>query len=188
MSSGTSTNTKKTGTKPESKNTVRQECITLLRKYITDKKDLSQIEKSIMEYTLINAQQNGMWKSWDNPVFVNMYVSKLRSILNNLDPTGTVKNTYLLPAILDHKVDLSRLAFMEPVELFPERSKALIDRFKEQENTLYYHKPVTSKAYTCGKCKKSTCLVQQYQSRSCDESATTSISCLYCGNRWVHNG
>ena len=170
------------------RNPVRQEGILRLKKYIPDRKILSQIEKSIMEYTLINAQQAGMWKSWDNPMFVDIYVSKLRCILNNIDPTGTIKNTYLLPAIHAGKVDPARLAFMEPVELFPDRSKSLIDKFKEQENTLHYHKPVTSKAYTCGKCKKSTCLVQQYQSRSCDESATTSISCLYCGNRWVHNG
>jgi DNA-directed RNA polymerase subunit M/transcription elongation factor TFIIS len=169
-------------------NPVRQESILRLKKYITNKKNLTQIEKSIMEYTLINAQQSGMWKSWENPIFVDLYISKLRCILNNLDPSGTVKNTYLLPAIHSNKIDLTRLAFMEPVELFPDRSKALIDKFKEQEHTLHYHKPVTSKAYTCGKCKKSTCLVQQYQSRSCDESATTSISCLYCGNRWVHNG
>lgn len=175
-----------TGT--DKKNALRQQGIVMLKKYITDKKSLSQIEKGIMEYTLINAQRDGMWKSWDNPAFANIYISKLRCILNNIDPSGTVKNTYLLPAINEGKIDLARLAFMEPVELFPERSKALIDRFKEQENTLYYHKPVTSKAYTCGKCKKSTCLVQQYQSRSCDESATTSISCLYCGHRWVHNG
>jgi DNA-directed RNA polymerase subunit M/transcription elongation factor TFIIS len=163
----------------------RNECINRIKKYVPDKDQLSQIEKSILEYTIIEAKQAGIWKSWKNPAFTDIYIAKTRSILNNLDPSGEVGNTYLISLILKGQIDLKRIAFMEPVELFPDRSKALLDKFKEQENTLHYHKPTTSKAYTCGKCKKNTCLVQQYQSKSCDESATTAISCLHCGHRWV---
>lgn len=163
----------------------RTDCTSMLKKYVPDQAQATQIEKSIYEYTIIEAKHAGIWKSWKNPVFVDLYVAKTRCILSNLDPSGVVKNTYLLPLILNGQIDLKRIAFMEPVELFPERTKHLLDAFKEQENTLHYHKPSTSKAYTCGKCKKNTCLVQQYQSRSCDESATTAISCLHCGHRWV---
>jgi len=164
---------------------IRAQCISKFKKFGLSKENRKQIEKSILEYTIINARQRGVYKSWKNPNFTDIYISKTRTLLNNLDPSSSVVNTYLLPAINEQKIDLKRIAFMEPVELFPDRSKALLDKFKEQENTLHYHKPVTSKAFTCGKCKHNTCLVQQYQSRSCDESATTAISCLHCGNRWV---
>lgn len=177
-----------TSTKKEESDSMamyRNECVNRLKKYVPNKEQRTQIEKSILEFTVIEAKHAGIWKSWKNPVFTDIYVAKTRCLLNNLDPAGEVKNTYLLPLILKDQIDLKRLAFMDPVELFPDRSKALLDKFKEQENTLHYHKPTTSKAYTCGKCKKNTCLVQQYQSRSCDESATTAISCLHCGHRWV---
>ena len=164
---------------------LRKECVNRIKKYVPNRIQLKQIEKSILEYTMIQSKHAGIWKSWNNPAFTNIYIAKTRCLLSNLDPTNEVGNTYLLPRIQKGRVDLKRIAFMEPVELFPDRSKALLDKFKEQENTLHYHKPTTSKAYTCGKCKKNTCLVQQYQSRSCDESATTAISCLHCGHRWV---
>ena len=133
------------------KNVLRSECVTRIKKYVPNRKQLKQIEKSILEYTIIQAKQAGIWKSWNNPAFTNIYIAKTRCLLSNLDPSGEVGNTYLLPRVLKGKVDLKRIAFMEPVELFPQRSKSLLDKFKEQENTLHYHKPTTSKAYTCGK-------------------------------------
>ena len=145
---------------------------------LNDEKASSNLEKGIFNYALKESEQRKIMKKWDNEYFVEIYLSHLRSILNNLNDTwiGEVNND----SIQSHK-----LAFMTHQEFNHERWAELIDaKSKRDKNKFETTIAASTDTYTCRKCKNNQCTYYQMQTRSADEPMTLYISCVCCGNRW----
>jgi DNA-directed RNA polymerase subunit M/transcription elongation factor TFIIS len=95
------------------------------------------------------------------------------------------ESDYLTKAIKNKKIDPTKIAFMKPEELDPEKYESLIKKREMEE----YKKNNTSgsSAFTCVKCKKARCQVTQKQTRAGDEPPTTFVSCLECGHTFKFN-
>ena len=80
------------------------------------------------------------------------------------------------------QIELIKIAFFSPHELFPNKWKKLIDR----KNLIEYKKEniATTDIFECYKCNKRKCSVYQLQTRSADEPMTTFVNCQVCGNKW----
>ena len=74
---------------------------------------------------------------------------------------------------------------MSSQELFPEHWKKIMDEKYKRDKMLYEEKhEAMTDAFKCGRCKSRECTYYELQTRSADESMTTFITCLKCGNRW----
>lgn len=148
----------------------------------TNAKDL---EIGIYNWCLDTADKYGITKLWSDRMFMNVYVTKSRSILTNIDVSSYIQNTRLLKRIEDKEFKPHELSFMETVNVFPERWNDIRDMRLKQEQNFHNSKQVAkTDMFKCGKCKKRECSYYELQVRSADESSTIFVSCLNCGNRW----
>jgi len=116
--------------------------------------------------------------------FRREYLATGYNLLENLNITGYVGNTYLFPKVMDGTISLKQLVAMTDEELYPPKWKILKDkRLKEIKNE-NNQKVATTDLYKCNKCHKRECTYFQLQTRSQDEPMTTFITCNNCGTRW----
>jgi transcription elongation factor S-II len=138
------------------------------------------IEKSIYNYTIKESVVKKTIKKWENPIFVHIYIDKLRSIFMNL------KNTMILHKIITFEIMPQNIAFMTHQELNPENWKILLDlKYKRDESKFNVIIQPSTDVYVCRKCKSRKCTYSAQQTRSSDEPMTIYVSCLNCGKNWA---
>jgi len=145
---------------------------------IVDIKNCNNIEKSIFNYSLKEADRHKILKKWDNPRFVRIYLDKLRSIMINLTST-------IIDKIENGSLDAKNIGFLTHQELNPEKWEVLIQqKIKRDKCKFEVNVEAATDTFTCRKCKSNKCTYYQMQTRSADEPMTTFVSCIECGNRW----
>ena len=152
---------------------------------VKNKKNAKAIENSIYTYVVDMNSKIGIPLKLDNN-FKSLYIHKVITIYNNLNPKSkVVNNTYLLKEVKKGNINLDKIAYLKPEELFPEHwekyisKKNAIINFKYKEN-----KFVVTDDYKCSKCKSTKCTYYTLQTRSCDEPETIIITCLNCNYTW----
>ena len=143
-------------------------------KKLTKSEDLSKkIENSCYIFSSEYAENN-------NAPFLleQIYNDKINEISNILK-----KNKNLLKLLKSNKVNPDKIAFLKPEELNPDKYEKILKK-KELEE---YKKnnQATTDAFKCSKCKKRKCKVEEKQTRSGDEPATTFVTCLECGHQFT---
>lgn len=143
------------------------------------------LEVGIYNWALTFADQNKIVKNWKNNKFVELYYCKVRSIIANLDTSGSVCNDRLLKRLQEEEFLPHDIPFMRPEHVYPEKWRSIIDTRLKKEELIFQEKPeAMTNQFKCGKCKKRECVYKELQVRSCDEPMTLFITCLNCGNRW----
>jgi len=149
-----------------------------LDEVLKNEKNTLNLEKGIFNYALKEAEQRKVIKKWDNALFVQIYLSHLRSIMNNLC-------SEILQQIADGTLKPHIVAFMPHHELSPEKWATLIEaKSKRDKNKFEVNMSAATDAFTCRKCKGNKCTYYQMQTRSADEPMTTFVQCLLCSSRF----
>ena len=163
---------------------MRQQVSQKFYELVKNKKLASKIEESIYLYVISSLNR----EDFENPIdyyFKREYINKCVSLYDNINPISYIKNKELLKKIKKKDFDISKIAFMTPMELFPEHWNKLIEKKNMEKDILYSKKTIPiSDRYHCYKCKKNECTYYQLQIRSSDEPMTTFITCLNCNNSW----
>jgi len=137
------------------------------------------LEKGVFNYSLKEATSKKLIKKWENPVFAQLYLDRLRSIYNNL------KNDELLSMLSSKELLPQNLAMMTHQEMNPQHWKVLIDqKIKRDANKFTTNIQASTDMFTCKKCKSKRCTYYEMQTRSADEPATIFVTCLDCGKNW----
>ena len=153
---------------------LRRKMVIALDSAVGNKLLSTNIEIGTYNYSVQQASEKKIVKQWTNPMFCELYLSKMRSLLYNITPEliGTLAEPHLI-------------AFMPTHELNPEKWKDMMYRKEKREDHLFSNKlAVTTTDFTCFKCKKNQCTYFQLQTRSADEPMTTFVTCVNCENRW----
>ena len=147
-------------------------------KYKLLEKDSINLEKSIFNWSINEAYQKKILKKWDNHRFVNIYLTRFKSIYFNLSPD-------IMNQISEKQILSKNVGFMTHQELNPGKWKNLIDAKIKRDKSKFENKvEAATDTFTCKKCKSNKCTYYQMQTRSADEPMTTFVSCINCGNRW----
>jgi DNA-directed RNA polymerase subunit M/transcription elongation factor TFIIS len=145
----------------------------------------ADLERGIFNWSLQFATVNRTATCWKNPRFRDIYVTKSRSVLSNVDSNSYIQNTRLLSRLKDNEFLPRDVASMPPENVFPERWQKVLDAKLQRDEYMKNAKPAAmTDQFKCRRCKKRECEYQELQIRSCDEPATLFITCLNCGNRW----
>jgi len=141
------------------------------------------IEKSIYNYTIREAREKKIERTWNNKLFVFLYKKNFSKVYSNV---ATNKNAAFVMKKMKYGYwEPENIILMSHEELYPDMWEDFIIRNKKKMDLLSLdNKQQGSNMFRCGRCKKNNCTYFQLQTRSADEPMTTFVTCLECNNRW----
>mgnify|MGYP006155451257 CR=1 FL=1 len=164
---------------------TNEEILIKYKKISKYQKISSIIEQSIYNYVINLSNEKNIIKLWDNHIFLELYLSKVRTIYTNLDETSYVKNVDLKSRILNNKIDIHKIAEISMYDIFPDNWKYLLEKKAKSDKLKMEYKPeAMTDQYKCRKCGSRSTSYYEVQTRSADEPMTQFITCLNCGCRW----
>jgi len=143
------------------------------------------IEKHLYNSSIKLAKSRFIERSWENPVFKKIYLSKIRSFYANISKDSYVKNPHFKQRIIDGTISTTQLSELSVYDIYPENWAELLDKKIQRDKLKYEMKPTAmTDQFKCRKCSSRSCSYYEVQTRSADEPMTQFITCLDCGNRW----
>tara|TARA_B100001093_G_scaffold80126_1_gene71509 strand:- start:8529 stop:9038 length:510 start_codon:yes stop_codon:yes gene_type:complete len=137
------------------------------------------LETGVYNYSSKEANRLKIIVRWDNPLFTQIYIDRLRSIFINL------KNEKLLNDLINNEITPDMLAFMTHQEMNTEHWKEYIDKKRKRDANKHSNDmQASTDMFTCKKCRSKKCTYYELQTRSADEPATIFVTCLDCGKNW----
>ena len=131
------------------------------------------------------AYRTAVTRRWTDPAFVMLYQNRARAVYANLSPTSYVGNVRLIARLAREEFLPHQLAFMSPLELFPENWETILeDKRREEEMRTELERQQYSTLFRCPKCRKRKTTYYQMQTRSADEPMTVFITCQECQHKW----
>lgn len=156
-----------------------------LDKIVRNEKISKNIEIGCYNYSINKANELNIIKKWENKVFKDLYINKVRSVYSNLDKDSYLHNDNLIERLKSKEFLPHKLAEMTQIHIFPEHWKGYLDnKFKREKAVQDNVLDAATDQYKCSRCKKRKCTYYEVQTRSADESMTIFITCLTCGKRW----
>ena len=150
-----------------------------LNNIIQDETLCVNIEKGVFNYSIKEASSKKIIKKWENPLFVQIYIDRLRTIYLNL------KNPTLLTQLKNKEILPQQFAYMTHQEMDSSHWKELLEqKMKRDANKFTTNIQASTDMFTCKKCKSKRCTYYELQTRSADEPATIFVTCLDCGKNW----
>jgi transcription elongation factor S-II len=163
----------------------RLSLVQFLNKELNEINLCRKIEKSIYNYCIKISKDKCIKQCWNNHIFKNLYLSKIRSIYSNIKEDSYIQNKTFRNKIISGKIDPNKIATLSSYDIFPEVWKELIDLKIKRDKLKYELKPeAMTDVFKCRKCSSRSCSYYEVQTRSADEPMTQFINCLECGNRW----
>ena len=137
------------------------------------------VENGIYNYTIQECTNRKIIKKWNNPYFVELYVSKFKTLMLNL------KSVYVQQLVKKYP---TKIAYMTHVDFNPEKWKQLIEKQQQINESILNTKLIANTdQFKCRKCDSRNCNYYQLQIRSADEPMTSFIRCIYFYNHWKLN-
>jgi DNA-directed RNA polymerase subunit M/transcription elongation factor TFIIS len=163
----------------------RIKMVTMLNNEIKNIKLSKSIEKGIYNYTIKLSKHKNIKRSWNNLIFNQLYISKVRSIYTNIKKDSYIQNESFLERIYNNEFDPEKIADLTIYDIFPDNWKTLIDNKSKRDKIKYELKPeAMTTLFKCRKCNSRETSYYELQTRSADEPMTQFITCLNCNNRW----
>jgi transcription elongation factor S-II len=154
---------------------IRENNINKLSNFLSENK-ANQLEQIIYDFTI---EYSTMYRVSDY-LQNEIYESKMTHILNNIDQNNLIKNNYLIQAIENNEIDMNKIPYMKPYEIYPEHWKPIIRKIEIAEEKRKNLNVVES--FPCKKCGCKKHTIVQMQTRGADEPMTVFITCQMCGN------
>ena len=171
----------------DKKGEIRMKMIDSIKSLLKDLdlNEVIELEQEIYKKTLLDSESKHIIKDWSVKLFNTLYLSNVRKIVGNLDPTSYVSNKELLKRYKNKEVTLEEICSMDYYSLYQSKWKEAIERQKMIEKIqLEGNKSLATEQFLCTKCFKRECTYYEMQTRSADEPMTVFITCLNCGKNW----
>ncbi len=168
-----------------SESSYRENIIEKFNSVIEDSRISSELENSIFLWTSDELVRKGEVVENTSDIFKKLYMNKCIQIYHNINPNSSIKNISFLQRIKNGSLEITRVPFMSPLEIFPEHWEKLQEKQKATDELLYLKKPeAATDEFKCSKCKERRCTYYELQTRSIDEPMTKFVRCLVCDHRW----
>jgi DNA-directed RNA polymerase subunit M/transcription elongation factor TFIIS len=152
---------------------------TTLNTIIQDTHNSNVVENGIYNYTIQECTNRKIIKKWNNPYFVEIYISKFKTLFVNL------KSEYVQELV---KKDPTKIAYLSHMDFNPDKWKTLIEKQNQiNESMLNKKLKANTDQFKCRKCDGRNCNYYQLQIRSADEPMTSFITCIDCEHKWKVN-
>lgn len=163
----------------------RNSSVNILNKIIKDDILARNIEKSIYNSVIDLCKLKNINKSWNNKIFIDLYLSKIRSIYSNINANSYIKNDTFLNRIKSGDINIEGIAKLSVHDIFPDNWKYIMEIQSKRDKIKYELKPeAMTDTFKCNRCGSRETSYYEVQTRSADEPMTQFITCLNCNARW----
>jgi DNA-directed RNA polymerase subunit M/transcription elongation factor TFIIS len=163
----------------------RNKSVKILNNIINDELLSRNIEKNIYNSIIETCKLKNINKNWNNKLFIDLYLSKIRSIYVNINKNSYIKNTTFLDRIKSGEIDIEKIANLSVHDIFPDNWKYIMEVQSKRDKIKYELKPeAMTDTFKCNKCGSRETSYYEVQTRSADEPMTQFITCLNCNARW----
>lgn len=139
----------------------------------------SNIQKSILNYARDEADSRNTIKRWDNPYFVLIYTSRIKTVIYNLKQSGMIER------INGRMIKSHEVGNMSHQEMDIERWTEMIEQKRKRDKCkTQTNLNIEEGSFQCRRCKSKKTTYYQMQTRSADEPMTTFVQCTECPARW----
>lgn len=164
---------------------LRKKIVSEISKHIKSQAKSRNLEKAIFNWSIDKGKERKIITKWSKKEFCDIYLTKVYSILSNINNKSGVNNTYIVDAINRGDIKSYKIPYMSHQELFPKHWEKIIeDKIIRDKSKYEINLEAATDEFKCWKCKKRKCTYYELQTRSADEPMTTFVSCLSCGNHW----
>ena len=108
------------------------ECIDKFNSVIKNKKISKKVVISIYNFTKVYAYNNNY--NMNNRYTIRVYLNKCISLYDNINPKSYIGNKKLIKKIKKKEIDIEKIAFLTPQELYPVHWNELMDKKRMQMN------------------------------------------------------
>jgi DNA-directed RNA polymerase subunit M/transcription elongation factor TFIIS len=163
----------------------RNSCVKILNKIINDEIISRNIEKNIYNSVIEICKNKNITKNWNNKIFIDLYLSKIRSIYSNINSKSYIKNTKFLDRIKSGEININNIGKLSVHDIFPDNWKYIMEVQSKRDKIKYELKPeAMTDTFKCNRCGSRETSYYEVQTRSADEPMTQFITCLNCNARW----
>lgn len=147
--------------------------------------DQCELERAVFNWSIQYADANSVFKTWNNPLFVSLYLEKARSVVSNLDVSSYVGNLRLSNRLKDKEFKPRDIPFMKPDHICPEVWQPVMElKMKKDECIGAVEMTANTNMFKCSRCHSREVYYIEKQLRSADEPMSLISRCLNCGHRW----
>ena len=141
----------------------------------------TNIENGIYNYSIKEALKLKIIRKWENKYFVQLYLDRLKTVINNLKTTPR-----LVEKLVTREITPEVFAYMTHQEMYPDKwNKLIAMKITRDESKFVNRIEANTDMYQCRKCKSRKCTYISVQIRSADESENLYITCTECGFNFV---
>ena len=163
----------------------RNKSVKILNNIINDELLSRNIEKNIYNYVIKTCKSKNINKNWNNKLFMDLYLLKIRSIYSNINKNSYIKNITFLDRIKSGEIDIKKIANLSVHDIFPDNWKYIMEVQSKRDKIKYELKPeAMTDTFKCNRCGSRETSYYEVQTRSADEPMTQFITCLNCNARW----
>jgi transcription elongation factor S-II len=167
------------------KDNIRSHYVEIINREFNNEPLSRQIEQQIYNLSIRVSKQRYIKLIWTNPLFKQLYISKIRSFYSNVTSDSYVNNLTFKQKILNGDIKINQISELSIYDICPENWTELLDKKIKRDKLKYEMKPkAMTDQFKCRKCSGRSCSYYEVQTRSADEPMTQFITCLDCGNRW----
>jgi transcription elongation factor S-II len=167
------------------KDNIRSHYVEIINREFNNEPLSRQIEQQIYNLSIRVSKQRYIKRIWTNPLFKQLYISKIRSFYSNVTSDSYVNNLTFKQKILNGDIKINQISELSIYDICPENWTELLDKKIKRDKLKYEMKPkAMTDQFKCRKCSGRSCSYYEVQTRSADEPMTQFITCLDCGNRW----
>ena len=163
---------------------IRNDYVILMNKEFNDVLS-RQIEQQLYNGSIRAAKERSIRRTWTNPLFKQLYISRIRSFYSNASSDSYIENNNLKDKIMNGDIKVEQISELSVYDICPENWAELLDKKIKRDKIKYEMKPTAmTDLFKCRKCSSRSSSYYEVQTRSADEPMTQFITCLDCGNRW----
>lgn len=167
------------------KDEIRNKHVSIINNELNNERLSRNIEKQLYNVCIQQAKEKFIIRKWDNVIFKEFYISKIRSFYSNLNSHSYIHNVNFKDKIINGTIKVNDIGKLSVYDIYPENWTELLDKKIKRDKLKYEMKPqAMTDQFKCRKCNSRSCSYYEVQTRSADEPMTQFISCLECGNRW----
>ena len=143
---------------------IRNKNVLIINNEMNNLRLSRNIEKQLYNMCIKQAKEKCIIRKWDNILFKELYISKIRSFYSNLCSNSYIQNPYFKDKLINGDIKITDIGKLSVYDIYPENWSELLDKKIKRDKLKYEMKPqAMTDQFKCRKCSSRSCSYYEVQ-------------------------